>query len=400
MFKHLKSPQKAGGKSLLKGKVLLVLVVMLLCISFSYAANVKYHGLGDDATKIYVKEIKKLPLDTVNYKWLYFNRINMEFLLMGKALKSGLKNLYYDLTTGKIFFETTGVIEDITPDKRYLLEFPNIGKTYYVWDLKTRTKKAYHQIKIFKILTEIVKAKNMSFMKETSFLHLYDQYHAIGVEHTEEKVYWISLGDFRTGEIKRLCKIEGYDDLSLDYIKYFDKDNIFYEVLDENYKSTLYRLELNGCKIKKILAKKYGIVDDMYQGFYRNYKGEIRINLGYEVRDMGGRIVVKPMPIKKRYLDLCGKGEFNGYSKVSPDDKLMCVVLGEIDPEDEDEYWIKGGKECVCIDDFKGRRTKLNLGMGDRRVPDELYWHPLGDRLIMKEKRDKSGLKIIILGRR
>ncbi len=183
-----------------------------------------------------------------------------------------------------------------------------------------------------------------------------------------------------------------------------DKNNIFYEVKikkGSKEEKRLYRLSLDGCKSKVILRGFY-IIDDVHQFIYRNYKGEIRIRLDYiNVRagivDRDGKLVRYLMPLKVDIRKFCGIKNGNTYILVSPDDKLELNVMGEIDPYDEDGYWIKGGKKCIFISDIKGNVSKLDLGLGDREVPDEIYWHPMGDRLIMKHK---GKISIVILGRR
>ena len=374
-----------GEKSIENSRIrgtLLVLVFMLVSGVFSYAENVKYHGLGSDARRVYVKEIKDLPLDYVNYDWYYDRETGY---LYGQPKKTGYSYLYVDLYKYKVFFRTNGGALMFDSDKKYMAYFSE-PSSVYIYELKSMKKKKYNILKIDK-----------AFMKgamDYGFYRLYDQYHLIGLEHPKEKVFWISLGDMRTGKIKKMCKIEGYDHLN--YIKYFDGEDIFYEVDDKNYNPILYRLSVKGCKVKKILDD-YGMIDDMYQAFYRNYKGEIRINLGYEVRDKSGRIVNSCPDISKKVKRICGTVNLDGYAMVSPDDMFVILGMGELDPEDQDHYWIKGGKRCVLLYDYKGNVIKLNL-LQNGDVPDRLYWHPLGDRLIMENKGSK--IKIVILGRR
>jgi len=216
------------------------------------------------------------------------------------------------------------------------------------------------------------------------------------LEQTGKDEYWISVGDVRTGKVERKCRIKGYE--KFDFIRFYDKHHIYFKITDikKDFEERLYKIDLDGCKIREINVGE-GYIDWDHQNIYRNYKGELRINMGWRIANSDGMIIKEAKEIRDECWELCGKGEFSGYWLISPGDNFMLGVEAEIDPEDQDHYWIKGGKRCVEIVDFIGGATKLDLGLGDREVPDEIYWHPMGDRLIMKHK---GKISIVILGRR
>jgi len=370
--------------------VLFSVVVVSLLSSVSYA-GVKYHSLGDDATKIYVKEIKELPLDYKNYDWFWDKRTGY-ILGQPKDLNSGRLYQYIDPYTYKVFFRTDdgGIL--FTPDKKYMLYYRE-NYNVEIYDLATMKKEIYN-------IKGIEEKFNKTYDKY-EFDELYDRYHIIGLEQTGKDEYWISLGDVRTGKVERVCRIKGYE--KFNFIKFMDKNNIFYEVKikkGSKEEKRLYRLSLGGCK-EKLIIRGYYDIGEVYQGIYRNYRGEIRIPfVDYEkggIMDRDGRVIYIFKPGGDSTKDLCGAEDMEGDVWISPDDKLFLEVFGEIDTSSDDEYWIEGGKRCVLIEDWRGKRTKLNLGLGDKEVPDEIYWHPMGDRLIMKYK---GKISIVILGRR
>jgi len=403
MFKHLKSPAIAGKKSLFKGKVLLVLVVMLLCISFSYAAKVKYHGLGDDATKIYVKEIKLLPLDYKNY--FYYFEPSIQYIV-GYQVDRGVGYIsLVDPITYRVVLQCKGdKILDITEDKKLMLVGYSDSKRLDLWDMKNK-----RLIKTFTLMKEF----NHINADKTK---IYDKDHIINLIEVEKGYDYIAIGDINTGEVKKVCEIK--DSYATFDFYYFDKDNVFY-TLSKDGVEKLYRLRLKDCSKKMILKDKDIYIDDDI-GYYRNKDGEIRIKLSGKIIDRDGHIVGIIPDVYKKWQKICGverlvEGAY--YNLVSPDDKLILTRVGETD--EDGEYWVKGGRRCVFLYDFKGNVIKLNLGMGDRKVPSELYWHPLGDRLFMRELRngcdisgniiinrkivygkDISALKLVILGRR
>jgi len=386
---------KKSKKSLIKTRnYVLFVLILLIVVSFTNQltyARVKYHSLGDDATKIYVKEIRELKLDYKNYDWFWDGDLGY---LLGADKKDGTVYLYVDPNSLKVFFNSKdgGAIE-FDKERKYMMYYAG-GGYVEIYDLKTMKKERYDANKIYDVLDKTSNKYNFEYM--------YDRYHIIGLEQTGKDEYWISVGDVRTGKVERKCRIKGYE--KFNFIKFMDKNNIFYEVEIKNgnkEEKRLYRLSVEGCKSKVILRGFY-IIDDVHQFIYRNYKGEIRIRLDYinervGIADRNGRLVRYLASPKIKIINLCGIKYGSSYAMISPDDKFDLKVLGEVDPYDEDEYWIKGGKRCVYIKDYKGNVSKLDLGLGDREVPDELYWHPMGDRLIMKHK---GKISIVILGRR
>jgi len=344
---------------------------------------VRYHGIGDDATKIYVKEIKELPLDYKNYDWFWDGDLGY---LLGADKKNGKVKIYMDPNTYEVFFRSDrGRAIKFSGDKKYMIYFAGSGWVE-IYDMKSKRKERYNVVKIFKKFRYV----------NPYILELYDRYHIIGLEQKAKDEYWISLGDVRTGKVERKCKIKGYE--KFNFIKFYDKHHIYFKITNtkKDYEERLYKIDLDGCKIIEIKVGD-GYIDWDHQSIYRNYKGELRINMGWEIVDGEGTIIKKAKQLRKEYWKLCGKGEFMGYWLISPGDNFILGVKGEVDPEGDYEYWIKGGKKCLKLIDFIGGATKLDLGLGDREVPDEIYWHPMGDRLIMKYK---GKISIVILGRR
>ena len=385
---------KKSKKSLIKTRnYVLFVLILLIVVSFTNQltyARVKYHSLGDDATKIYVKEIRELKLDYKNYDWFWDGDLGY---LLGADKKDGTVYLYVDPNSLKVFFNSKdgGAIE-FDKERKYMMYYAE-GGYVEIYDLKTMKKERYDANKIYDVLDKTSNKYNFEYM--------YDRYHIIGLEQTGKDEYWISVGDVRTGKVERKCRIKGYE--KFNFIKFMDKNNIFYEVEIKNgnkEEKRLYRLSVDGCK-EKLIIRGYYDIGEVYQGIYRNYRGEIRIPfVDYEkggIMDRDGRVIYIFKSGGDSTKDLCGAEDMEGDVWISPDDKLFLEVFGEIDTSSDDEYWIEGGKRCVLIEDWRGKRTKLNLGLKDREVPDELYWHPMGDRLIMKHK---GKISIVILGRR
>ena len=363
-------------------------VILFFVISFTNQltyARVKYHSLGDDATKIYVKEIREFPFDNEHYDWIYRESKRMFY---GKPKVKGYKHLYVDAYTNRIIFKSNngGAIE-FDKNRKYMMYYAG-GGYVEIYDLATMKKERYNAEKIFDVLDKV--------SDKYGFEYMYDRYHIVGLEQTGKDEYWISLGDVRTGKVERVCRIKGYEEF--DFIKFYDKHHIYFKITNtkKDYEERLYKIDLDGCKIREIKVGD-GYIDWDHQSIYRNYKGEIRINMGWRIVDGEGVILKKAKRLRKEYWKLCGKGEFMGYWLISPGDNFILGVKGEVDPAGDYEYWIKGGKKCLKLIDFIGGATKLDLGLGDREVPDEIYWHPMGDRLIMKHK---GKISIVILGRK
>ncbi len=367
--------------------VLFSVVVVSLLSSVSYA-GVKYHSLGDDATKIYVKEIKELPLDYKNYTFFYGPTVR--FITGVPKEKNGYR-LLIDPISYKTILKYKGYERvDISTDNKYMLVIHKNLTTLDLWDIKKKKI-----IKTFKLMDDFNRACCINTIR------IYDKEHIIGLVNPEKGYNYVAIGDINNGEIKKVCEIKRK---AIFDFKYYNENNIFYKVL-ENKVNKLYRLRLSNCSKKVILKGRDLFIDTTGQGYYRNKDGKIRIRVNNKIIDGEGHIIKIIPDVYKKWQQLCGvervvEDSINGIL-VSPDDKLILSRIGETDVDFE--YWVKGGKRCVVVYDFKGNISKLNLGLGDREVPDEIYWHPMGDRLIMRKinnEKTLTKLKIIILGRR
>ena len=377
------------GKPFIRG-TLLVLVFMLVSGVFSYAANVKYHGLGSDARRVYVKEIKDVNISKAYDSWRI--KCNGDYLIGFKNLVTEEKGDVYNKKFDYLL-SIEGNVVDIICDKKILLteKFDKKNKkfSYFLYDLQLK-KKIY-----------IGKLNNVGHP-----VYLYDKNNLIYVKTIRKGAKLESdllLYDLRIRKEKTLCRImDKKANIIIHNFKFFDNNNIFFSYGNKEAKG-LYRLKLYNCKQKEILKRPHILIDVLGQGYYKNYKGDIRIIVNNTIIDRNGKLINIIPEVYYKLKKLLGLKEesdrriaiatFNGVF-VSPDDKLILIRAGELDPEN-DEYWLKGGREGVFICDFKGRVVKLDLkGYG---VPI-IYWHPLGDRLFLKDNKGK--LKIVVLGRR
>ncbi len=361
--------------------ILMVLFFMLISGVFSYAANVKYHGLGSDARRVYVKEIKDVRYDK-NYSpgW----KCNGKYLVKNSVL--------YDRKTMKPILIFKGNIDNFTKDCNYMLTDTYLADGYnsddFFYDIKNKK-----EVRIY--------GKNIP--EDLVCWVLYDKDNLLCTEEIKkEKEIEVSihLYNINTKTYKKMCVLKRKGKDSIDDLIYFNKQNIFVSLSyigEEKEFSKVLRVNLENCSIKEIIKGKR-VFFDSEQKYYMNNHGEIRLRIKRTVYDKDGKIIgIIRRNFKKEKL-LCNLHfdrviSTNNYI-VSPDDKFFLVLKCKAGVPPEDELCNKNGPFCILLYDFKGRVKKLNI----KGLTEPFYWHPFGDRFYAYDYKNKR-FKLVVLER-
>ena len=394
--------------------VLFGVMIVSLMSSVSYA-KVRYHSLGDDASRIYVKGMKLVNLDYKNYKWQYMDEVGRQYYI-GKPKRSGNDCLVLDAVDLNLISRTKWGNVRFSSDGRYMIDVS--GDNAIVKDLKANKTYKY---RIPNIVKRMMKYKGGAPKK----YFIINERELIGFKEGKDWYDYIVKGDMLSDKVRKICKL-GED---IDYFEYFDENNIFYKsvyVGEENRDDTamLYRIKTVNCIRKKLYEVKgyvsisilesdleFDYESFMKKSYYLNNRGKIRIALSlgtnYErfldtIMDRDGRIIKRANDnlLYKKFGKIAKDLSYVRYSEgyISFDDNLVVIKVGKGNPTHAD-LWVKEGKKHLLIYDFKNNVKELRLDYLSDTIYDEIYWHPLGDRLIIrKDKTDKYFE--VILGRR
>jgi len=386
MFKHLKSPEKVGKKSLLKGKVLLVVVVMLLCISLF--AETVYLDVGNDPRKLFVKEVVKMEVP-MGYK---YRAISRKGSYIGMNYVDNKNKVYKTLICdkdGKKVKEINGIklIEWLNIESRFIGS--KISGDIVIYDI---WKGVVKDLKLGRKLIAYIK---YNIFRDSIFIIYKGDYYDERMGGSEgHKLYEY---DLKSGKIRLIYE----SDQNRMYPLPVSRDEIVYYY----YEWKGYRTYVKAFRVNLRTGKKVKIYD-----FRSSYGLKYYVLKNKEVRfifqkdsyvcvgDKNGKINFK---VKIRLWDdkdnVASDQIYFDLSELSPNGKILASTSyafqndsGETDEPWEDyKYSIADIVAVNSLDDSRAWILSLNAERIDPPYEILKAWSPSGDRIIYVDANDK-----------